>query len=39
MNGSYYIGKFKDGNWHGKGKFISSDGEIIKEGIWENNEI
>lgn len=35
-NGTVYIGDFKVWTPHGKGKLLNSDGEVLKEGIWEN---
>ena len=35
-NGDYYMGFFKDGKFHGQGKFITADGNIIR-GAFEND--
>lgn len=37
-NGSKYIGNFKNGNFHGFGKFIDSYGSVIK-GKWNQNTL
>ena len=35
-DGVYYIGHFKNGLKHGKGKLFNRDGNIIYEGIFNN---
>ena len=37
-NEEKFIGMFKNGKKHGKGIIYDKDGNIIKSGIWEENE-
>ena len=36
-NGSKYVGEWKNSCRHGKGTEYAADGQISKEGVWENN--
>ena len=38
LDGAKYIGKWKDGNYYGRGTYASADGRITK-GIWKNNKL
>ena len=37
-NGDYYIGHFKNGLCHGKGKEYDKNGKLLSEGLWINDE-
>jgi hypothetical protein len=37
-NGTEYEGEWKDNNQHGKGVLRGSDGVVIRDGMWENDE-
>ena len=37
-NGDYYVGEFKNGLCHGKGKEFDKEGKLICEGEWNNDE-
>lgn len=36
-NGNKYVGEFREGKYHGEGKYISHDG-VTYEGNWENDQ-
>ena len=36
-SGRYYIGEFKQGQYHGQGTRYNEDGTINKSGNWEND--
>jgi len=37
-NGDYYIGEHREGKFHGRGKRVRADGEIVREGIWQDDK-
>ena len=39
-DGTFYIGAFENGNFHGFGSLISAeDRKVIECGLWENDEL
>jgi hypothetical protein len=39
-NGNAYIGEFRNGKWHGKGKVVLGETSFVThEGIWENGKM
>lgn len=36
-NGNKYVGEFKDGDYNGLGTMYASDGSIINQGIWADD--
>ena len=39
VDGTCYLGQFKDGEKNGKGIMFKYDGTIIAEGIWNNGTL
>ena len=37
-NGYKYVGEWKEGNYHGKGTEYTADGQISREGVWEEGK-
>ena len=33
-NGTLFVGNFKNGKFHGAGKMVADDGDVIREGQW-----
>ena len=38
MDGTTYVGQWKDDKMHGRGKLTFSSGKVYHDGEWENGE-
>jgi hypothetical protein len=38
VNGTLFVGNFKNGKFDGAGKMVSNDGQLIREGLWVKGE-
>jgi len=38
-DGDKYVGEFRDDQFHGQGILYAANGTVLKEGLWEDNEL
>ena len=34
VNGTQFLGSFKNGKFHGSGKLVTDEGQLLQEGQW-----